>query len=66
MEDPIQNSKLKLQRQAVAQACNFIKKGTLAQVFSVNFAKFVRKPFFHRTPPVAASIQSNMHSQSGF
>ena len=23
-----------------AYACNFIKKGTLAQVFSVNFAKF--------------------------
>ena len=28
------------------QACNFIKKETLAQVFSVNFVKFLRTPFF--------------------
>ena len=27
------------------QACNFIKKETLAQVFSVNFEKFLRIPF---------------------
>ena len=27
------------------EACNFIKKETLAQVFSVNFAKFLRTPF---------------------
>ena len=34
---------------------NFIKKETLAQVFSLNFAKFLRTPFSYRTPPVAAS-----------
>ena len=28
------------------QACNFINKETLAQVFPVNFAKFLRTPFF--------------------
>ena len=28
-----------------AQACNFIKKEFLAQVFSMNFAKFLRTPF---------------------
>ena len=28
------------------KACNFIKKETLTQVFPVNFAKFVRTPFF--------------------
>ena len=27
------------------KACNFIKKETLAQVFSVNFAIFLRTPF---------------------
>ena len=33
-----------------AEACNFITKETPAQVFSYNFAKFLR------TPPVAASV----------
>ena len=28
-----------------AEACNFIKKGTLAQVFSCNFAKFLKHLF---------------------
>ena len=28
------------------QACNFIKKDTLAQVFFVNFVKFLRTPNF--------------------
>ena len=28
-------------------ACNFIKKETLAQVFSVNFVKFLRTPFLN-------------------
>ena len=28
------------------KACNFIKKETLAQSFPVNFAKFLRTPFF--------------------
>ena len=36
-------------------ACKFIKKETLAQVFSCEFAKFLRTPFFYRTPLVAAS-----------
>ena len=34
---------------------NFIKKETLAQVFSCEFAKFLRTPFFNRTHPVVAS-----------
>ena len=29
-----------------SETCNFIKKGTLAQGFPVNFAKFFRKPIF--------------------
>ena len=28
-----------------AEACNFIKEETLAQVFPMNFAKFLRRPF---------------------
>ena len=33
----------------------YLKK-TLAQVFSCNFSKSLRIPFFHKTPPVAASV----------
>ena len=39
------------------QACNFIKKEILAQVFSCEFCKISKKTFFYRTPPVAASIK---------
>ena len=38
-----------------ASACNFIKKGTLAQVFSCEFCKISKNTFFHRTASVAAS-----------
>ena len=31
------------------QACNFIKKETLTQVFPLNFAKFLRTPFLQNT-----------------
>ena len=37
-------------------ASNFIKKETLAQVFSCEFCKIFKKSFSYRTPPVAASI----------
>ena len=38
-----------------AQACNFTKKETLAQVFSCKFFKIAKNTFSHRTPLVAAS-----------
>ena len=38
------------------QACNFIKKETLAQVFSCEFCEIPKNTFSHRTPPVAASV----------
>ena len=42
------------------QACNFIKKETLAQVFSCKFwENFKNIFFFYRTPPMAASVHSN-------
>ena len=37
------------------QACNFIKKETLAQVFSCEFCEIFKNMFFYRTPPVTAS-----------
>ena len=37
------------------QACNFIKKKTLAQVFSSEFFKISQNTFSYRTHPVAAS-----------
>ena len=40
---------------AGVQDCNFIKKSLKHRWFPVNFAKFLRTPFFYRTPPVSAS-----------
>ena len=37
------------------QACNFIKKEPLAQIFSYKFCEISRKTFSYRTPLVAAS-----------
>ena len=39
-----------------ADAWNFIKKDTLAQVFSCEFCKIFGSTSFNRTPPVAASL----------
>ena len=38
-----------------SQACNLIKKETLAQVFSCEFCEISKNAFLHRTPLVAAS-----------
>ena len=40
------------------QACNFIKKETLAQVFSCEFCEISKNIFFLRTPLVAASYDT--------
>ena len=40
------------------QACNFIKKETLAQAFSCEFCEISKNTFFHRTPLVAASVNA--------
>ena len=46
----------KVQQSSVQpQACNFIKKETVAQVFSCEFCEISKSTFFYRTPPVAAS-----------
>ena len=41
-----------------AQACNFIKKETLAQVFSCEFCEISKDTFSYRTPRVADSVYS--------
>ena len=48
-----------------SQACNFIKKKTLAQVFSCEFCDFSKNTYFYRTPLVAASAsaQQTMNSR---
>ena len=37
------------------ETCNFIKKETLAQVFSCEFCKISKNTFYYKTPLVAAS-----------
>ena len=39
-------------------SCNFIKKETLAQVFSCEFCEISKNTFFDRTPPVTASVDT--------
>ena len=39
--------------------CNFIKKETLAQLFSCKFCEISKNTFSYRTPPVAASEAKN-------
>ena len=39
------------------KACNFIKKETLAQVFSCELCEIFRNTFSHRTPVVASGFQ---------
>ena len=41
--------------QAEAEACNFIKKEALEQVFSCEFCEISKNTFFDRTPLVVAS-----------
>ena len=42
--------------EVVDQACNFIKKETLAQMFSCEFCEISNNTVFYRAPPVAASV----------
>ena len=38
----------------MAEACSFIKKKTLAQVFSYEFCETFKNTFFYKISPVAA------------
>ena len=48
-----------------SEACNFIKKENLAQVFSSEFCEVFKNTFFYRTPLVTASIVSKVIVSSG-
>ena len=49
-----------------ASSYNFIKKGTLAQVFSCEFCEVFKNTFIYRTPLVTASVllKSKSHNKS--
>ena len=47
--------------QAEAEACNFIEKKTLTQVFSCEFSKISKNTFYYRIPLVAASELRNRY-----
>ena len=40
----------------LGEACNFIKKETLVQMFSCAFRAIFKNTFFYRTPPVDVSV----------
>ena len=48
------------------QACIFIKKETLAQVFTCEFCEISKNTFFHRTPLAAASTGSSFSLELPF
>ena len=48
------------------EACNFIKKETLAKVFCCGFCEIFKNIFFYRTPLVAASAKSIIHHDKSF
>ena len=45
----------------ISQAGNFIKKETLAQVFSCEFSESSKNTFSYRTSPAAASVNRNFN-----
>ena len=40
------------------KACNFIKKESLAQVFSCEFCEIFKNTYFYRTPPMATTVDN--------
>ena len=47
----------------VPEACKFIKKETLVQVFTCEFCEISKNTFSYRTPPVAGS-DNNLNSEN--
>ena len=51
-----------LNKVAGQRACNFIKMRIQHECFQVKFLKFLARPFFYKTAPVAASVcKSDSH-----
>ena len=57
---------LEILQNSQKKACNFIKKETLAQVFSCEFCEISKNTFFHRIPPAAVSEIRNTVSELKF
>ena len=53
-----------LDKVPILQACNFIKKRLQHSCFPVKFAKYLRTPFFYRTPMVAGCFWSTVLSEA--
>ena len=51
---PLQKQTCSIQK-GVAEACNFIKKQTLAQAFSYEFCEIFKNTYFFITPPLVVS-----------
>ena len=49
-----------------SQACNFIKKDILLQVFSCEFGEIFNNAIFYRTRPMAASVNYVMFVKTGY
>ena len=60
--DPSNNFNIEVKANKRPQAYNFIKKETLAQVFSCEFCKNFKRTFFKGSLPVAASVISMLSS----
>ena len=56
------SSKLTVKTPERRQACNFIKKETLTKAFSCEFYEISKNTFSYWTPPVAASVVSEVDS----
>ena len=48
-----------IQRCSIEIGCNFIKKETMAQVFSCEFCEISNNTYFYRAPPVGVSESEN-------
>ena len=48
------------QENSQAEACNFIKKETLGQVFPYEFCEISKNTFSCKTPPVVASVSCSL------
>ena len=57
-EAAVQRCPVKFTGKHLCQACNFIKKETLAQVFSCEFCEISKNTIFHRTPLLVPSEHS--------
>ena len=49
-----------INKKSISESCNFIKKETLAQVFSCEFCEIFKNTFYYRTPLIVASVSGSV------